>query len=729
MRARYLIFTTMVLVVPMLSAQSFEWGFGLTAGQFDNPSARSTVMDDQADVITIGTFLNTLDLDPGPGVFNVTSVGDADVYIQKVDAMGNFLWGASFGGGSSDWAESVAVDGDGNIVLTGRVAGTVDLDPGPGTDLVTTPNTVFAVYVLKLDGTGQYLWGRIFGGLGNDAGRGIATDPLGNIITVGTLGNGGDLDPGPGLTTVSSAGQQDIFVQKMDPDGGFLWGKAMGGSANDIAYDVAVADDGAVLVTGEFRTTADLDPGPGTALLTSAGAEDIMVVKLQADGLFAWARRMGGTGSERARSIAVGPDGGAVITGRITSVTDFDPGIGVFDLPGSNLEDAFIGKLSAEGDFGWAFLLSTFLNEGLGVDVDPDGNVYATGTFGSFSGIALDLDPGSGQALVLNNGGSDVWVATYTGEGAFRWGFAVGSAQSDVSNCISVGPSKRVAIAGFFRQTIDMDPSSALYTLTAPSGSSTGAFTAVYGLRDPEAVHVRLIALLQGAYQEGPWPMRDQLRSGGWLPLEEPYSAMGFVLDAPAVTNPLVLSWTLSSAIVDWILVEVRDPLEPSTVLARKAGLLRVGGSVVSADGVSPLGFELPPGEYHVALRHRNHLGVMTAAPVVLANAPIMIDLRDPSTPTFGLEARRAQGLQMLMWSGNVLYDDALKYTGAENDRDPILSRIGGAVPTATLAGYWPEDVNMDGVVKYTGAENDRDPILQNIGGVLPTAVRDEQLP
>ena len=76
-----------------------------------------------------------------------------------------------------------------------------------------------------------------------------------------------------------------------------------------------------------------------------------------------------------------------------------------------------------------------------------------------------------------------------------------------------------------------------------------------------------------------------------------------------------------------------------------------------------------------------------------------------------------------------MLRDADLKYTGASNDRDPILVAVGGSVPTATTYGYRMEDVNMDGVTKYTGAGNDRDPILVNVGGSVPTSVRAEQLP
>ncbi|HEY0977396.1 MAG TPA: hypothetical protein VGE21_07990, partial [Flavobacteriales bacterium] len=82
-----------------------------------------------------------------------------------------------------------------------------------------------------------------------------------------------------------------------------------------------------------------------------------------------------------------------------------------------------------------------------------------------------------------------------------------------------------------------------------------------------------------------------------------------------------------------------------------------------------------------------------------------------------------------LCWAGNARRDNLLKYTGTNNDRDPILVRVGGVVPTATVNGYFLEDVNMNGQVKYTGTANDRDPILMNVGGVVPTATLSEQLP
>jgi hypothetical protein len=120
----------------------------------------------------------------------------------------------------------------------------------------------------------------------------------------------------------------------------------------------------------------------------------------------------------------------------------------------------------------------------------------------------------------------------------------------------------------------------------------------------------------------------------------------------------------------------------------------------------------------------------MTAGSVTLdGSSATNVDLTTASTIVHGTSSRKQVGNTMLLWAGNVVRDSFLKYTGEGNDRDPILTAIGGVVPTSTAVGYSLSDVNMDGITKYTGADNDRDPILTNIGGTVPTSTRAEQLP
>ena len=239
-----------------------------------------------------------------------------------------------------------------------------------------------------------------------------------------------------------------------------------------------------------------------------------------------------------------------------------------------------------------------------------------------------------------------------------------------------------------------------------------------------------------GVWLDGPYDpqqslMSDALRSSGLVPIIEPYTALGFdqLGGGGETTTAQVLAVTGVNAIVDWVRMELRSGTSSGTLVATRQALLQRDGDIVDTDGVSPVVFAAAPGSYYLSVGHRNHLACMTQQAIVLGGTAIAVNLRNASLATFGTEARRVSGATAWLWSGNVLLDDKLAYTGEGNDRDPILSVIGGSVPTATVPGYLQADVNLDGIVRYTGAGNDRDPILSNIGGTVPTNVRIQQLP
>jgi hypothetical protein len=234
-------------------------------------------------------------------------------------------------------------------------------------------------------------------------------------------------------------------------------------------------------------------------------------------------------------------------------------------------------------------------------------------------------------------------------------------------------------------------------------------------------VEVDLALMLEGP--KTGTTMRTVLRTNNLLPANDPYG-LG------ATLAPDVLARTGNSAVVDWVRVELRASPINTQVVDEVAALVLADGRVVMPDGRAPLLFKnAPRGTYHVAVRHRNHLGAMTSVAQTFGTTVRRYDFRDPALVTWGTAARRNIGGIMALWAGEVHVDGLLKYTGEGNDRDPVLFRIGGVVPTATVAGYHVEDVNLDGSVQYTGEGNDRDPILQNIGGVVPTNTRQEQLP
>jgi hypothetical protein len=249
----------------------------------------------------------------------------------------------------------------------------------------------------------------------------------------------------------------------------------------------------------------------------------------------------------------------------------------------------------------------------------------------------------------------------------------------------------------------------------------------------PAALFLQVRMVLEGAYDPSLGLMRDSLRVLASFPLAQPYSGAAFDHPGNETVTPAVLAASGPNAIVDWVLIELRDPANTAVVLHSRAGLLQRDGDVVDVDGLSALRFVgVAPGSYRVAVRHRNHLGVMTATDITLGAVTATVDLTLTGTAVEGGAARKSLGgsypLEAL-WAGDANADGRVVYTNMDNDRDVILQRIGGTIPTNTVEDYLQEDLNLDGEVKYTGGGNDRDLILQNIGGVVPTAVKQGSLP
>lgn len=241
-----------------------------------------------------------------------------------------------------------------------------------------------------------------------------------------------------------------------------------------------------------------------------------------------------------------------------------------------------------------------------------------------------------------------------------------------------------------------------------------------------------LRAVLEGPYDSNTGLMWDSLRVKGLLPLTEPYTTAGYqhVGDGGGeTTTNSVFSVAGANAIVDWVVVELRDAIDPTVIVATRSALIQRDGDIVGMDGTSPIQFGVAVKDYHIAVRHRNHFGVMTAQAQRVSVALKSYDLSNGSIALYGTGPTTSVGSAKALWAGNAVIDNELKYTGLVNDRDPILARIGGTVATNTVIGYYPEDINLNGTVSYTGIRNDRDVILVNIGGTVATNIRVEQLP
>ncbi len=265
---------------------NFLWAksMGNDSPGFDSHEIGSSIsVDGSGNVYTTGEFWGTVDFNPNAGTFNLTAVDSSDIFIQKLDEGGNFIWAKSMGGTQLAGGSSIALDSSGNIYTTGGFRGTVDFDPNAGTFNLTAVDSS-DIFIQKLDAGGNFLWAKSMGGTqpsgGGGSGHGIAVDASGNVYTTGTFAGTVDFDPNAGTFNLTAVDSSDIFIQKLDAQGNFIWAKSMGGTQSSVGTSIALDGSRNVYTTGWFTGTVDFDPNGGTLNLTSSGSWDIFVHKL-----------------------------------------------------------------------------------------------------------------------------------------------------------------------------------------------------------------------------------------------------------------------------------------------------------------------------------------------------------------------------------------------------------------------------------------------------------------
>jgi hypothetical protein len=181
-------------------------------------TSRSISVDNSGNILVSGSFQNTVDFDPGPGVANVTAAGtgNSDGFIWKLDSNGNFVWIRTIQGPSAiETAWAVQVDATGNVYTTGNFGGTIDFDNGPGVVNLTSAGGA-DIFITKHNSNGNLEWAKRIGSTGTDNGRSITIDAAGNPYLSGSFSGSVDFDPNAGVANLTSNGEIDAFVLKLD---------------------------------------------------------------------------------------------------------------------------------------------------------------------------------------------------------------------------------------------------------------------------------------------------------------------------------------------------------------------------------------------------------------------------------------------------------------------------------------------------------------------------------
>lgn len=310
--------------------------------------------------------------------------------------------------------------------------------------------------------------------------RAIALDPTGNVLTVGTFFGTVDFDPGAGTSMLTSTSTKDVYISKLDAAGNFLWAKRLGGPDNfnfpNSANGASIASDlsGNVIIAGSFSGDIDINPDPLVNLtLTSLGAADGFILKLNQNGGYLWSQQIGSTLGDFVNGVTTDDMGNIFATGSFSATVDFDGSATTVNATSAGASDAFVLKLSATSTLGFVKTFGgTTTDISNAITVDGSGNIYTTGYFGSgAAGATGDFDPSNASVVTLTSkGGADVFISKLNNVGNYVWAKSFGSAVTttpDQGNAITTDEQGNVFVAGSFRGTnvitpIDFDPSAAV---------------------------------------------------------------------------------------------------------------------------------------------------------------------------------------------------------------------------------------------------------------------------
>ena len=405
-------------------AQTPEFSWALKAGGAGVQEGGSSVATDAfGNIIVTGSFEGVATF----GTTVLTSAGGRDIFIAKYNKSGKLVWAERAGGSSNDDGYDVAVDGLGNIYITGKFEntanfGTISLNSIDHADM----------FIAKYDSSGNVMWAKRAGGSRGAQGNGIAVDKMGDSIVTGRFSGTSTFDT---VTLVSDGSWPDIFIAKYNDSGELIWVRQAGGSNYDQGFDIVFDSFGNSIITGQFYETASFD----NIKISSAGYNDIFIAKYNSFGDAVWAKRAGGTEYDMGSAVAVDDLGNIIVCGSFFGNASF----GSIMISSAGLRDIFIAKYDSSGDLFWVKNAGGIEKDDVrSITIGDSSDYIITGKFeGTIS---------YSTSTLISTGKDDVFVAKYDAAGNVQWAIRAGGDEGDGGNgIVSIGSGNYVVTGTF----------------------------------------------------------------------------------------------------------------------------------------------------------------------------------------------------------------------------------------------------------------------------------------
>ncbi len=386
----------------------------------------------------------------------------AALFFSSQQAVGQFAIGTTGTPLGTSEGSSVIVDNDGNVYATGHFRRSVDFDPSANV-FELTASGISDAFVASYDALGNFRWAFSVSGEGDDLGYSIDMDDDQNIYIAGEFqGQNVDFDPGIVEAAYSSIGTSTAaFVASYDRDGNYRFAHVFDGALDVKAMDSGVDSAGNIYVVGRFEGIVDFDPGPESFEVESSGFWDGFLASIDPAGGVRYAYAF----EAYPIAVAVEGNGNSTITGYYIGDADLISGV-VLDAISIDRTDAFVASFSTTGSLRYAFPFGGGNSDvGKRIAIDGNGNIYVTGYFEN----DVDLDPGPGEAIVSAVAGEDIFLASYDSSGVYRFGISMGTGGHQRGHDVAVDGSGVTFVTGYFTGTVDFDPGSTSFELTAPN--------------------------------------------------------------------------------------------------------------------------------------------------------------------------------------------------------------------------------------------------------------------
>lgn len=401
---------------------------------FGNEIINAMEIDAQGNIIAVGNFNNTLDLDPSSNTALRTSFGQSDAFLVKLDSSGNFLWGKQLGGPAGDFANAVQVDELGNIYVAGLFEGTADFEDGAATASLTSRGEL-DVFLCKFSPQGSLLWRQQIGDSLKELSPFLNYGQDNHLYLTASFEGTVDFDPGAGIDTLGSSGQQDIFLLKLDSSGAFIWVKQLEGLDYQYSGGLAADSAGNVYITGSFVGQVNFNAGASPAnVLTSQMGTDIFLAKYNSNSDLVWVHGFGSLGFEIGTAVILDEQNNPVMAGSFDNSIDFDPSSANFTLSSQGSRDVVVAKYSSTGALIWAKNAGgTAIDFSTALSLGKNGEIYCSGSFAN----TADFDLNTTQVIRNSNGNSDAFLWQLSSQGNFLNVLTAGGTKADQGNAVA----------------------------------------------------------------------------------------------------------------------------------------------------------------------------------------------------------------------------------------------------------------------------------------------------